>query len=367
MTSAIHGMGITEIRKCLGESRKHLRNQTPENPFYATNKLSNNMTIEYFALKFQQGHHQKRHNKIKKNKNGEFIDTDSDDDMDDYSAEYDNELLDQTSDFIGSNSKNNPSEYNTDSSENDLELFYQSQNKNSPHSYDSNTPSPPQQHQQQSNQNQVHHLEEKQFYYPQSNHQSLNQTVPPVRMYHDNTNKNLPPLNLTAFSPYLYHNIGPTHSTGNNNNHQNPNLTRTTFSNSPTSNFSYGGGYNNNNNNNHHPNSQTYDSNLDINSSSNKIPKKKGRPRKNPLPNSTNPSTQQSVAPQPNAHTNFNSSSSSAFHSLSNLQSSNITNITDVKKIPNIHPSRQQNFQPTNVSQPNVNQTRSLMDFVKKN
>ena len=66
MTSAIDNMSVAEVRKFLGECRKKHSVQTPDRPMYITDVLSNGMQLQDFALKFQQGHHQKRHNKSRK-------------------------------------------------------------------------------------------------------------------------------------------------------------------------------------------------------------------------------------------------------------------------------------------------------------
>jgi hypothetical protein len=63
MTSSIHNMSVAEVRKFLNECRKKHVSQTIKTPMYITDVLSNGMAIQEFALKFQQGHHQKRHNK----------------------------------------------------------------------------------------------------------------------------------------------------------------------------------------------------------------------------------------------------------------------------------------------------------------
>lgn len=85
MTSAIDNMSVAEVRKFLGECRKKHTIQTPEHPMYITDVLANGMQLQEFALKFQQGHHQKRHNKSRKHTQGEY---DSDDSDDDYYDEY---------------------------------------------------------------------------------------------------------------------------------------------------------------------------------------------------------------------------------------------------------------------------------------
>jgi hypothetical protein len=63
MTSSIYNMSVAEVRKFLNECRKKHMLQTFNSPMFITDLLSNGMTIQDFALKFQQGHHQKRHNK----------------------------------------------------------------------------------------------------------------------------------------------------------------------------------------------------------------------------------------------------------------------------------------------------------------
>ena len=63
MTSSIYNMSVAEVRKFLNECRKKHMLQTFQSPMFITDLLSNGMTIQDFALKFQQGHHQKRHNK----------------------------------------------------------------------------------------------------------------------------------------------------------------------------------------------------------------------------------------------------------------------------------------------------------------
>lgn len=93
MTSAICEMSVAQVRKYLGETRKRWTTQTLNHPMYITDKLSNGMTIQEFALKFQQGHHQKRHNKGRKyaksndgddadNTNSDISDSDMDIDED---------------------------------------------------------------------------------------------------------------------------------------------------------------------------------------------------------------------------------------------------------------------------------------------
>lgn len=81
MTSAIDSMSVAEVRKFLGEIRRKYQVQTPSDPMYITDNLPNGMQLQEFALKFQQGHHQKRHNKNWKTKSDG---TSSDEEDDDY-------------------------------------------------------------------------------------------------------------------------------------------------------------------------------------------------------------------------------------------------------------------------------------------
>ena len=81
MTSAIDSMSVADVRKFLGECRKKYTSQTHETPMYLTDTLTNGMQLQEFALKFQQGHHQKRHNKSRKhNPNDEGSSSENDDD-----------------------------------------------------------------------------------------------------------------------------------------------------------------------------------------------------------------------------------------------------------------------------------------------
>jgi hypothetical protein len=87
MTSAIDSMSVADVRKFLGECRKKYTSQTHENPMYLTDTLTNGMQLQEFALKFQQGHHQKRHNKSRKhNLNDE--ESSSENEEDDYYDTY---------------------------------------------------------------------------------------------------------------------------------------------------------------------------------------------------------------------------------------------------------------------------------------
>ena len=66
MTSAIQGMTVADVRRGLGEARKRWKQRTVDSPMYPTDFLSNGMMIQTFALRFELGHHQKRHNKNKR-------------------------------------------------------------------------------------------------------------------------------------------------------------------------------------------------------------------------------------------------------------------------------------------------------------
>jgi len=85
-TSAIETMSVAEVRKCLSECRKKHQHQTADEPLYITDTLSNGLPVQEFALKFQQGHHQKRHNKSRKHPTDELENSSSEDDSDYYHA-----------------------------------------------------------------------------------------------------------------------------------------------------------------------------------------------------------------------------------------------------------------------------------------
>jgi hypothetical protein len=65
MTSAIDDMTVTEVRKHLSDIRSKWKNRSRDYPFYITDTLQNGLTVGDFALKFLQGHHRKRNNKVK--------------------------------------------------------------------------------------------------------------------------------------------------------------------------------------------------------------------------------------------------------------------------------------------------------------
>lgn len=61
ITSAIQGLSVSEVRKALCEVRNCELQSNEKRPFYITDVLSNNMSIDEFCLKFVCGHHNKRH------------------------------------------------------------------------------------------------------------------------------------------------------------------------------------------------------------------------------------------------------------------------------------------------------------------
>lgn len=63
VTSAINGMSVSEVRKCLDTMRKQWRDKSNTSPFFICDKFSNGTSMDDFAFKFVMGHHFKRHNK----------------------------------------------------------------------------------------------------------------------------------------------------------------------------------------------------------------------------------------------------------------------------------------------------------------
>lgn len=59
-TSAVEGMPVSEMRKCLAEVRDALANQSAANPFQLRHKLSNGMEIWHFVHSVATGLHNKR-------------------------------------------------------------------------------------------------------------------------------------------------------------------------------------------------------------------------------------------------------------------------------------------------------------------
>ena len=61
VTSAITGMSVKDVRRCLHEVRSQWLNSKSE-PFFITNMLSHNqVSIQMFSLLFVSGQHRKRH------------------------------------------------------------------------------------------------------------------------------------------------------------------------------------------------------------------------------------------------------------------------------------------------------------------
>ncbi len=65
-TSAIPSMNLQDFRKLSAELRKQWSAQNAEQPFFISNRLSNDMQIQEFSLKTQQGLHVKRQKKSRK-------------------------------------------------------------------------------------------------------------------------------------------------------------------------------------------------------------------------------------------------------------------------------------------------------------
>ena len=63
VTSAINGMSVGEVRRCLDHMRRRW-SEANTDAFFITDMLTQDgMTIQTFALLFVKGQHQKRHNK----------------------------------------------------------------------------------------------------------------------------------------------------------------------------------------------------------------------------------------------------------------------------------------------------------------
>jgi hypothetical protein len=63
VTSAIDGMSVSEVRKCLDQMRKQWREKDETAPFYMCETFHDNITMDKFAFQFVMGHHFKRHHK----------------------------------------------------------------------------------------------------------------------------------------------------------------------------------------------------------------------------------------------------------------------------------------------------------------
>lgn len=69
VTSAIEGMSVTEVRKCLDFMRKRFREKDVATPFLISESLPcTSVAMDEFAVSFVMGHHFKRHNKHSKEK-----------------------------------------------------------------------------------------------------------------------------------------------------------------------------------------------------------------------------------------------------------------------------------------------------------
>jgi hypothetical protein len=68
MTSAIEGMSVADVRKCLADIRKQWQDHSVQNPIRGCHEIAcipKNRTpvmIEEFSFQFISGHHNKRHN-----------------------------------------------------------------------------------------------------------------------------------------------------------------------------------------------------------------------------------------------------------------------------------------------------------------
>lgn len=63
VTSAISGMTVGEVRRCLDHMRRSWSNANNESFFITDTLPHDSMAIQTFALLFVKGQHQKRHNK----------------------------------------------------------------------------------------------------------------------------------------------------------------------------------------------------------------------------------------------------------------------------------------------------------------
>jgi len=76
MTSAIPGMSVADVRKCLSAVRQCWKTHSPTRPMRVSECLQSvegdhGMTVEQFALLFVLGHHDKRHKKAQAHKSEE--------------------------------------------------------------------------------------------------------------------------------------------------------------------------------------------------------------------------------------------------------------------------------------------------------
>lgn len=69
MTSAIEGMSVADVRKCLADVRRQWAEHSPDRPFRGCNQVrcvpdsTASMNVEELAFAFITGHHNKRHSK----------------------------------------------------------------------------------------------------------------------------------------------------------------------------------------------------------------------------------------------------------------------------------------------------------------
>lgn len=64
-------MTVAEVRRGLDSMRRKWKCRGMDDPFYVSEIILNNMTMQEFGFKFVMGHHYKRHNKSKKQVDGE--------------------------------------------------------------------------------------------------------------------------------------------------------------------------------------------------------------------------------------------------------------------------------------------------------
>lgn len=64
VTSAIHGMSVKDVRRCLSVVRGQWSNANNE-PFFITNTLQgDSVSVQTFSFMFVKGQHEKRHRKF---------------------------------------------------------------------------------------------------------------------------------------------------------------------------------------------------------------------------------------------------------------------------------------------------------------
>lgn len=79
-TSAVPGMGVADMRRCLSEIRSMMQTQTSKNPLDLEQKLTNDMKAWEFVHLVAIGLHKKRTKNRKKNK--DRVDGSEDSDFD---------------------------------------------------------------------------------------------------------------------------------------------------------------------------------------------------------------------------------------------------------------------------------------------